>query len=317
MLKDNFFIKEYKKIINNVYKKNIINFFGNLNFVLGIVGGFAIVYIIFDNTLNLSKRGILLASLATYIISLLIIFLIFFIKITFKIYNKPEQMIKTYSNDSRDFINDLLSNSYGVKILQRKDISYIDEGGGVISNLELKLSATVENFRAIEIFAMSLTEEKRKLSIDERSFYVSPNKYGPISLTKSTYKRGFYILQFSQELTIGEEILISYKLIGAGKILALTLEDYLPGIPFEYSSHKMAYPVKILTHEINFEEGYPIDVVSDRPNVIVWYGDAHVEHKAETKRAEESFNFSRRKAVLELKNPILGLQYVIRWTVCS
>ena len=307
--------KEYQKNINKLFKKKIIKFFNNLNFSLGIIGGFAIFYIIFSSLYEKSQKEILFISIIAYLLSLFIVLFIDFVFITFSIYQKPEKLLHLITG--KGIINDTLGNLYGIKILQRKDTSCINNNGGYDGIIEIKLIPTVKNFRALELFAMTLSDEERKIYIDDKSLNIIPHKYEPVNLAKSSFKQGYHNLQFSQELEINEEIIISYRLIGEGKIVALSPQDYLPGIPFDYSSHRIVYPVKYLIHEINFDKEYPVDVTSDRPDVIVWYGDAHVEHKNETIRAKDFFIFSGRKAALKLENPILGLQYVIRWTVIS
>ena len=65
------------------------------------------------------------------------------------------------------------------------------------------------------------------------------------------------------------------------------------------------------------DDKFPLSQVRDRPQVLVWYGAARVQHSEETKRAREYFVFERQKACLALPNPVLGLVYAIRWHVAD
>ena len=122
-------------------------------------------------------------------------------------------------------------------------------------------------------------------------------------------------IRFSKDLPTDGSVILEYEEKGKAGSFATDRTKYPKGLDFDYATRNAFYPTRHLIVEIEFEDGYPVSLVRDRPRASVWYGTAQVEHSKETMRANRFFEFKGREARLDLLNPVLGLEYTIRWSV--
>lgn len=306
--------KEYRKIINRIYQNNLSRFFRRLDYVIGIAGGFALVYLFFEVFSKLPQKIIFLTSVIVYLVSLAVALFTDFIIITIKIYKQPERLIGDFIKN-RDVISDLVGGLYGVQKSLTKEICHIHVDGSFDSQIEERITATAENITAIELTEEYIGPSLGNIGISDKSIRVFPDDYSNVSLTKIKDKQGYYKLKFPKELPINKDVIITYPACGKGEVFAIRPEHYPGGVQFEYSTRTILYPTREFVMEIIFEDDYPVSIVTDRPKPIAWYGNAKVEHENEIKRMHENFKFFNRKAVLYVKNPIHGLKYGIKWAI--
>lgn len=301
------------KLFASFYKEKLGGFARFCIITVGLLGGIALVSTGLELFLQYQKKQAFFYGFLLYAVLLLIAFLIYGVIITIRLFKNPRDLFG-FSTELEHPLGQWMSNLYGIERTLLKDSCVINPDGSFKSNIELITTATAQNVNAVEIYAAYLGPlSGREIVLPPESFRVTPKELGPLDVRTVEYLKGWYELRFVKDLPTDRQVTIEYEETGGADSFARSPDKYDAGIPFDYLVRTTFYPTRKLTIEIYFEEGYPLSTLPDRPRAVVWYGNAKVEHRTETARAERNFKYENRKATLRISSPVLGLQYAVRW----
>lgn len=303
------------RVITSFYKEKLGGFARFCIITVGLVGGVLIVSTGLEVLLQYQKQQAFLYGIILYAFLLLIAFFTYGVFITRSLFTNPRQLFG-YSTELEPLLNEWMGKLYGIERTLMKEECVINLDGSFRSKYELITTATAKNVNAIEIQADYLGPlPDTDLTLE--SFQVTPKDFGPVTPKKMEYMKGWYELRFAKDLPTDRSVTIEYEEVGGPDCFATSPDKYARGIPFDFLTKETFYPTRMLIIEIYFKEGYPLVTVADRPRVVVWYGNAKIEHTTETTRVGRYFRYEHeiRRATLRLPSPILGLHYTVRWAV--
>ena len=215
---------------------------------------------------------------------------------------------------NRSALHKLFSKQYGIGV-ERKESTKIDENGCAKVNTNLIYNATAENIRVVELFAEGFSEQGPIKYKNLISPLVQPTEYQPCKFAPSVHARGWHTLEFVKPLRPGENVMVSYHSSWPSGTFAINSLKYPPGHHFESVTYVPRTPTSLSVLEVEFDDGYSVDLSSNTPKAVVCYGDALVEHIQETERVRQLLRLDGRRVLLQVPYPLTGLQYAIRWTL--
>ena len=257
------------------------------------------------------------------IISLLLAFIIIFI--IYIIAYPSIQFLKDYLKIKRETIKDNKNcfvfnyHCYGL-YKELENVRYVlkDNGSMYVEN-KTTIVPTTENLYSIEERCRSSQFNSRDVNFSINTSGASRTKISS-SLIVNGISEKIWKIKFVPSVEKNSPFTIILKEELPNNSFSMTKESLPVHLKYEYVSHQIRYPTKLLNMELVFPERLlPTDYEPD-----VWFGDGGLSNSNELARIlnkndttaifeDESTDNNRTLLRLKIEFPILGLMYVIHW----
>jgi len=302
------------KVLVDFYRDKFARFGLIIGTVLTLLGAIPLIYTVLELVFKYPKEEAFWFATVIYIGLFMLGIVIYGTLITWSLFQEPMKVIEA-STKLDDLTNEFLGKLYGLEKTKAIERIRIKSDGSYSVKSEITLTAKTPHLRAIELYAEILSPVSQDVILPNDKFRITPQEFGPISTQPIQDMKGWFEIRFSKDLPTDRPVILEHEEEGGVGSFAIDITQYPTGLNFDYAARNIFYPTRHLIVEIEFEDGFPLSLVRDRPRASVWYGTAQVEHAQETWRANRYLKFKGRKALLELPNPVLGLDYIIRWSV--